>query len=168
MLLDSRIHWRCSDDQNILGAPGWLSWLSARLQLRSWSRCLWVWAPHRALCWQHRAWSLLWILCLPLSLLLPHPCSVSLSLSPLKINLKTLKKNILDACPCGFIVLQRGQLFNKPSQVGVQGITGDNARVWQGRPTQEWLVWENEAKEKSLYMNKRPIKKIYILNLIFK
>ena len=40
------------------GAPGWLSRLSVRLQLRSWSHSLWVRAPRRALCWQLRAWSL--------------------------------------------------------------------------------------------------------------
>ena len=40
---------------------------------------LWVRAPCRALCRQLGAWSLLWILCLPLTLPLPHSCSVSLS-----------------------------------------------------------------------------------------
>ena len=35
-----------------LGAPGWLSQLSHRLRLRSWSHGSWVWAPHRALCCQ--------------------------------------------------------------------------------------------------------------------
>ena len=63
------------------GAPGWLSRLSVWLWLRSWSHGLWVRAPHWALCWQLRAWSLLQILCLPLSLPLPHSCSVFLSLS---------------------------------------------------------------------------------------
>ena len=53
--------------------------LSVQLPLRSCSLGSWVWAPHRALCWQHRAWSLVWVLCLPLSLLLPRSCSVSLS-----------------------------------------------------------------------------------------
>ena len=38
-----------------IGAPGWLSWLSIRLWLESWSRGLWVWAPHWACCCQHRA-----------------------------------------------------------------------------------------------------------------
>ena len=75
----------CScDDQNVFrywGAPGWLSWLSDRLRLRSWSRGLWVWALHRALCWQLRAQSLLWILCLPLSLSLPHSYFISLCFS---------------------------------------------------------------------------------------
>ena len=61
------------------GAPGWLSQLSLRLQLRSWSHSSWVWAPHQALCWQLRAWSLLRILCLPLSP--PLPCLHSVSLS---------------------------------------------------------------------------------------
>ena len=63
-----------------LGAPGWLSRLSVRLQLRSWSRLTGVWAPRRALGWWPRAWSLLPILCLPLSLPLPRSCSVSLCL----------------------------------------------------------------------------------------
>ena len=62
-------------------APRWLSWLGVRLQLRSRSCCPWVWAPHRALCWQLRAWSLHRILCLPHSLPFPHSCSVYLSLS---------------------------------------------------------------------------------------
>ena len=48
--------------------PRWLSWLSNQLQLRSWSHSSWVWAPCQALCWQLRAWRLLQILCLPLSL----------------------------------------------------------------------------------------------------
>ena len=72
-----------SQKANSTGAPGWLSQLSVRLQLRSWSHGLWVPAPHRALHWQLRAWSLLWILCLPLSLPFPYSCSVSLSLSKL-------------------------------------------------------------------------------------
>ena len=62
------------------GAPGWLSSLSVQLQLRSRSRGPWVWAPRRALGWWLRAWSLFRILCLPLSLLLPCSCSVSLCL----------------------------------------------------------------------------------------
>ena len=51
----------------ISGVPGWFSRLSVWLRLKSWSRCLWVRAPCPALCWQPRAWSLLWILCPPLS-----------------------------------------------------------------------------------------------------
>ena len=35
---------------NNTGAPGWLSQLSVRLQLRSRSRSLWVRGPRRALC----------------------------------------------------------------------------------------------------------------------
>ena len=64
------------------GVPGWLSWLSIWPLLRSWSHSSWVQALHQALCWQLRAWSLLRILCLPLSLPLPCSCSVSHS----KIN----------------------------------------------------------------------------------
>ena len=41
----------------LTGAPGWLSRLSVRLGLRSWSRGPWVQAPRRALCWQLGAWS---------------------------------------------------------------------------------------------------------------
>ena len=59
------------------GAPGWLSRLSIRLELRSWSCGPWVRAPHQALCWQLRAWSLFQILCLPLSD--PPPFMLSLS-----------------------------------------------------------------------------------------
>ena len=33
---------------HIVAAPGWLSWLSVRLRLRSCSHSLWVQAPHRA------------------------------------------------------------------------------------------------------------------------
>ena len=62
------------------GVPGWLSRLSVRLRLRSWSHGPWVRAPRRALCWQLRAWSLFQILCLPLSLPLPCSCSASLCL----------------------------------------------------------------------------------------
>ena len=60
----------------------WVAQSVERLRLRSWSCSLWVWAPRWALCWQLRAWSLLRILCLLLSLPLPRSCSVSLS----KIN----------------------------------------------------------------------------------
>ena len=79
-----------------LGAPGWLSRLSIWLLLRSWSHGLWVWDPHRALCWQLRAWSLFQTLRLPLSLSLPaplphlcvheHTLSLSLSHSLSKVN----------------------------------------------------------------------------------
>ena len=66
---------------SFMGVPGRLSRLSVRLQLRSWSHGLWIRAPRQALCRQLRAWSLLLILGLPLSLLLPHPHFVSLCLS---------------------------------------------------------------------------------------
>ena len=76
-----------------VGVPGWLSRLSVPLLLRSWSCGLWVCAPHWALCWQHRAWSLLRFLCLPLSLLLPSMGSMSLSLSlSYKNKFKNIKK----------------------------------------------------------------------------
>ena len=73
--------WSKPCKNNKTGEPGWLSWLSVRLRLRSWSRGLWVRALRRALWWQLGAWSLLWILCLPLSL--PLPCSG-------KINIKKI------------------------------------------------------------------------------
>ena len=62
---------------NCKRAPGWLSWLSVWLWLRSWSHSSWVWAPRRALCWPLGAWSLLGF-CVSLS------GGLSLSLS--KIN----------------------------------------------------------------------------------
>ena len=64
----------------LTGVPGWLSRLSVRPQLSSWSHGLWVHTPRQALCWQLRACSQLQILSLTLSLPLPHLCSVSLSL----------------------------------------------------------------------------------------
>ena len=70
----------------------WLAQLlRVQLWLRSWSHVWWVWAPHQALGWQLEAWSLLRILCLPLSLSLPISRSVSLSLS-LKKEWKLKKK----------------------------------------------------------------------------
>ena len=68
-----------------LGAHGWLSQLSAQLWLRSWSHSLWVQAPHGALGWQLRAWSLRQIL----SLSLPFPTCVCVCVSLSKINIKT-------------------------------------------------------------------------------
>ena len=59
------------------GAPGWLSRLSIRLWLGSWSRGLWVGAPRWALCWQLGAWGLLQVLC-PLSLGPTPACALSL------------------------------------------------------------------------------------------
>ena len=61
--------------------PGLLSQLRVQLQLRSWSHHLWVRTPCQTLCWQLRIWSLLQILCLPLSLPFTHSNSLSLSLS---------------------------------------------------------------------------------------
>ena len=63
------------------GAPGWLRQLGVLLWLRSRSHGLWVWAPGWAVCWQLRAWSLLRILCLPLSLSASPSPALSLSLS---------------------------------------------------------------------------------------
>ena len=82
----------CSKRKEHPGAPGWLSRLSIQLWLRSWSPSLWVRAPHRALCWQLRAWSLLQILCLLLSLPLPRSFSLSLSKINIQKNFKKLRK----------------------------------------------------------------------------
>ena len=71
-------------NSTVSGAPGWLSGLSVRLRLGSRSHGWWVHAPHQALSWQIRTWSLLPVLCLPFSLPLSGSWSVSLSLS--KVN----------------------------------------------------------------------------------
>ena len=65
----------------------WLSQPSIWLGLRSRSHGSWFPAPWQALCWQLRAWSLLRLLCLPLSLSLPCLCSVSLWLSNINRNI---------------------------------------------------------------------------------
>ena len=80
-------HW--GGETEHLGVPGGLSQLSVQLGLRSWSHSSWVWAPRQALCWQLRAWSLLQILCLPLSLCPSpaHTLSVCLN-NKFKKNLK--------------------------------------------------------------------------------
>ena len=70
--------------QSIYEWGTWVAQLNVRLQPRSWSHGWWVRAPRQALCWQLRACSLLRILCLLLSLPLPHSYSVSFCLS--KIN----------------------------------------------------------------------------------
>ena len=59
------------------GAPGWLSWLSVWLRLRSQSHGSWVQAPHQALCCQRRAH---FGSSVPLSLCPSPACSLSLSL----------------------------------------------------------------------------------------
>ena len=71
----------------IYRAPGWLSWLSIWLRLRSWSCSSWVQAPHRAVCCQRRAGFRSSVL---LSVPLPHLCALSFSLS--KISLKKINK----------------------------------------------------------------------------
>ena len=58
------------------GARGWLSWLSVLLRLKSWSHCLWVWAPHQAVCCQCRA---CFRSSVTLSLCPSSPCACSLS-----------------------------------------------------------------------------------------
>ena len=93
-----------------VGVPGWISWLSIRLWLRSWSHSSRVRARFRALCWQLRAWSLLQILCASLFLHLPLSCSLpfslSLYLSLSKINIKKKKRKVKWSTP--FNVIPRG------------------------------------------------------------
>ena len=64
----------------LMWALGWLSRLSVWLLLWSWTHGLCVRVPRPALCWQLRAWSLLQILCLPLSLCPSPTCTLSVSL----------------------------------------------------------------------------------------
>ena len=73
-------------NKNLVGVPGWLSQLSIWLRLRSWSHVLWVRAPHQALYWQLRAWSLLQIQIPPLSLCPTPACAQSLSVFQKWIN----------------------------------------------------------------------------------
>ena len=75
--------------RNICRAPGWLIWLS--FWLAQVMICAsWIQTPCQALCWQLRAWSLLQILCFPISLPLS---SSTLSLK----NKYTLKKTSMHA-----------------------------------------------------------------------
>ena len=83
-----------------LGVPGWLSWLSMCLWLRSWSHGSWVWAPHWALCWQFRAWSLLGSVSLSLSLACSHSVSFSLK------NKYTFKKILKTTNTLHFCIFQ--------------------------------------------------------------
>ena len=74
----------------------WLSRLNFWLPLRSWSHGLRVWAPCGALCRQLRALHLLLILCLQLSLPLPHWHAVSVfqkKINKLKNILKSMVYN---------------------------------------------------------------------------
>ena len=66
-------------DWRLVVGPGRLSRLSLGIWLRSWYRGSWAEALPWALCHEIRAWSLLLILCLPLSFSVT-PCSLSLSL----------------------------------------------------------------------------------------
>ena len=112
------------------GAPGWLSPLGIQLQLRSWSRGLWVQALHRALCWQLSAWSLLRILCLPLSLpLLTHAVCVCVSLSLSEINIKKIKIKIK---------------INKMKQSTLSILKDLRVKIIQGGMTWETKVEGNE------------------------
>ena len=77
VLLSNQKEWN-------LGAPGWLSQLTEQLQLRSWSRSPWVWAPRWALCWQCRT-------CLGLSL---SPCLSASSTHTLSLSLSQKKLNV--------------------------------------------------------------------------
>ena len=75
--LGSFSQWRMVCIREMCSGALGLSWLSVRLQLRSWSQDSWVWTPHQALCCQQRT-------CfgspVPLSLC-PSPAHLSLSLS---------------------------------------------------------------------------------------
>ena len=94
--------------KQVCRAPGWLSQLSGQLRLRSWSRGPWVRAPRQVLCWQLGAWSLLRILCLPLSPSLPRLLVPSLSLTQInknffkKIHEGLLKRIDVDFSGCNF------------------------------------------------------------------
>ena len=94
------------------GTPGWLSRLSIQLRFRSWSHGSWVWAPCGALCWQLRAWSLLRMLCLPLS---PKPSPTrTLSLSKINIKKKFNWVNFKDLL--GFIWWFMNQAASHPTE----------------------------------------------------
>ena len=71
---------RESNIKEFKGGAAWVAQsvecLTSALVMISW---LQIWAPHQALCWQLRAWSLLQILCFPLSLPLPHSHTLCLS-----------------------------------------------------------------------------------------
>ena len=79
-----------------LEAPGWPKWLSVQLWLRSRSQGPWVRAPCQALCWHLRAWSLLPILCLPLSL-----CPPLKNKYIFKTNKQTNKQTLFLLNSCG-------------------------------------------------------------------
>ena len=59
-----------------LRAPGWLSLVSYRLWIRSWSHSLWDWGPHQALGWQCRVCL---VFCLSASPLLAHFLSLKIN-----------------------------------------------------------------------------------------
>ena len=74
-------HQNHTEKREEWGAPGEAQSVKhLTLAQVTWSHGWRVWALLQALWWQLRAWSLLRILRLPLSLLLPHSCSVCLSL----------------------------------------------------------------------------------------
>ena len=103
-------------------------------------------SPVPALCWRLRAWSLLWILCLPLCLPLPHSFSVSLCLSKINKNIKKfyIKKELL-LFPChswGIWDTKRWSHLIKASQPVLSGKTG----IWsQG-------VWVSKLCSYSLWI----------------
>ena len=66
--------WQIPKDRPA-GAPWWLNWFKVQFQLRSWSHSLWVWTPHWALGYQHRACFGSSVLSLSLSAL-PQSCSL--------------------------------------------------------------------------------------------
>ena len=82
------LHMESQNRKRTLGRRAWVAHsVKHPTWLGSWSHSLWVWAPHKALCWQLRAWSLFQILCLSLC---PSPAH-ALSLSVSKINKNILK-----------------------------------------------------------------------------
>ena len=95
-----------------LGAPGWLSRLSIRLPLRSWPHGSCVQAPHQALGWQLKAWSLLQIL----SPSLPLPGSLSLSLSLKNKHFFKFKKKCLSHKVISLITITNSLLSQSKSQ----------------------------------------------------
>ena len=127
--------------QESAGAPGWLCRLSVRLWFRSWSRRWWVQAPRRALCWQLRAWSLLWNLCSPLSRSLSAPplLILCLSVSQKWINVKkTIKIRKRTAA-------SRRQMFSfsldcdpEPWPMTLQSLPDTS---WEGEQ-QRWIHWQ--------------------------
>ena len=119
------------------GAPGWLRRLSVRLHLRSRSRSSWVRAFRRALGWQLGAWSLLRILCLPVSL--PLPCLHALSLS-LSLSLSKIKK---------YIYIKKKKKKGKPERLHYRAECRDQWRGYWVTPALGYTTGNTEEWEDS-------------------